>query len=129
VRHFTLEEANALIPTLAGMMEGLQTLLRRMEEIAVEVRQFEFEAMHNGHGKESPIFEAGHDLNEVREEIERGLLILQGTGVHLKSIEQGILDFPTMMAGHEVYLCWQLGEEKVSHWHELEGGFEGRRPL
>jgi hypothetical protein len=129
LRHFTLHEANALIPSLTGLVESLQTLLRRMEKIADEVRQFEFEALRNGHGEKSTIFEPGHDMDETRREIEQGLLILQGTGVHLKSIEHGILDFPTVMFEREVYLCWQLGEEQVAHWHELEAGFDGRRPL
>jgi hypothetical protein len=129
VRHFTIDEANELIPTLTGLIEGLQRLLKRMEEVAEEVRQFELEVMHNGHGKSSPLFQEGHDLDEIRQDIEGGLLIVRETGVHLKSIEHGILDFPTLMFGREVYLCWQLGEEQVSHWHELNTGFAGRKSL
>jgi hypothetical protein len=100
-----------------------------MEEVAEESEQSESSAAGNGNVVESPLFEPGHDLDNLRHQLEQGLLIVHGTGVHLKSIEHGILDFPTFMSGHEVYLCWQLGEERVTCWHPLEAGFAGRRQL
>jgi len=54
---------------------------------------------------------------------------VQGMGVELKDVEVGLIDFRSIREGREVYLCWQLGEEHVTHWHELDTGFAGRQPL
>lgn len=60
----------------------------------------------------------------------RGLLsAVQEMGVVVKDIDRGLVDFPAVIDGREVYLCWQLGEDSVAHWHELDAGFRGRRPL
>ena len=53
----------------------------------------------------------------------------KGVGVELKDPFSGLVDFPAWRHGHEVYLCWRLGEPDVAHWHELDAGFAGRRPL
>jgi hypothetical protein len=50
-------------------------------------------------------------------------------GIALRDIERGLIDFPALASGRQVWLCWQLGEARVDHWHELESGFGGRRPL
>jgi hypothetical protein len=54
---------------------------------------------------------------------------VQGMGVELKDMEIGLVDFRTIREGREVYLCWKLGEESVSYWHELDTGYAGRKPL
>jgi hypothetical protein len=54
---------------------------------------------------------------------------LASSDIVLRDIDRGLVDFPTIRDGREVYLCWQLGEESVSHWHDLESGFGGRQPL
>lgn len=60
----------------------------------------------------------------------RGLLAgLQALGLVVREIEGGLVDFPAIREGREVYLCWRAGEESVCHWHELDTGFGGRRPL
>ena len=50
-------------------------------------------------------------------------------GCFLKDLDSGLVDFPTLWEGREVYLCWKLGEPEVEHWHEIEAGFAGRRSL
>ncbi len=50
-------------------------------------------------------------------------------GCQIKDLENGLIDFPTLWEGREVYLCWKLGEAEVGHWHEVEAGFSGRRSL
>jgi hypothetical protein len=50
-------------------------------------------------------------------------------GIELKDPEQGLIDFRSIREGREVYLCWKLGEERVSHWHEIDAGFAGRQAL
>ena len=50
-------------------------------------------------------------------------------GVHIKDIDKGLCDFPYMRNGRVVYLCWHLGEDSITHWHDIEAGFSGREPL
>jgi hypothetical protein len=50
-------------------------------------------------------------------------------GVHIKDIDRGLCDFPYMRNGRVVYLCWQLGEDAIAFWHDIEAGFAGREPL
>jgi hypothetical protein len=54
---------------------------------------------------------------------------INGQGVILRDPETGLLDFPTRIDGRDVFLCWRLGEDRVSFWHGPETGFSGRRPL
>jgi hypothetical protein len=54
---------------------------------------------------------------------------IHSCGCHLKDLDSGLVDFPTLWEGREVYLCWKLGEPRVGYWHELEAGFAGRRSL
>ena len=54
---------------------------------------------------------------------------LRQLGIETKSVTEGLVDFPAIMDGRMVYLCWRLGELRVSHWHELDAGFRGRQPL
>ena len=52
-----------------------------------------------------------------------------GHDVWLRDIDRGLVDFPALRDGREVYLCWELGENEVAYWHDLEGGYGGREPL
>jgi hypothetical protein len=54
---------------------------------------------------------------------------IQSSGVLIKDINLGLLDFPALRSGQEVYLCWKYGEGEIAFWHEIEAGFAGRRPI
>lgn len=85
----------------------------------------------------------GVPAEEDREETQRMRLRMQGIidqmaaavaridalGITLRDIEQGLIDFPALVGGRQVWLCWQLGETDIAFWHELETGFGSRRPL
>ena len=129
MRHFTVDEANELIPTLTPILEDLQGLQQRLVDVAGEVADFERRAMGNGNGENTDMFKPGHDLREIQREIQQRVHFLQGMGCHLKAIEHGIVDFPTRMYGRDVYLCWRLGEARVAYWHDMDAGFAGRQPL
>ena len=61
--------------------------------------------------------------------MRRLLAALTEVGIVVRDIDRGLIDFPAIIEGREVYLCWQLGEEEVGYWHELDAGFDGRQPL
>jgi hypothetical protein len=121
-RHFSREEANALLPQLT-------TLLTRLREAKDELTDAEaHEALSeaapaNGGG------EHGRQVGVAFLEVRRLLETLERAGIVLRDIDRGLVDFPAVLEGREVYLCWELGEEEVGYWHDLEGGYGGREPL
>jgi hypothetical protein len=121
-RHFTREEANALLPQLT-------TLLTRLREAKDELTDAEaHEALSeaaptNGGG------EQGQQVGVAFLEVRRLLDVVEQAGIVLRDIDRGLVDFPAVVGGQEVYLCWELGEDEVAYWHELEGGYGGREPL
>ena len=121
-RHFTREEANALLPQLT-------TLLTRLREAKDELTDAEaHEALSeaaptNGGG------EQGQQVGVAFLEVRRLLEVVEQAGIVLRDIDRGLVDFPAVVEGHEVYLCWELGEDEVAYWHELEGGYGGREPI
>ena len=129
MRHFTLDEANALLPSLIPVLEELRDLYGRVLTAADVVQDFERRAVQNGHGQGHQVFSPGYDLRQLHQEMQSRLQYLEGIGLHLKDLENGILDFPTRMFGRDVYLCWRLGEERVAYWHDMDAGFAGRQPL
>jgi hypothetical protein len=121
-RHFTLEEANELLPQLT-------TLLTRLREAKDDLTDTEaHEALSeaaptNGGGEQGR--QVGVAFLEVRQLLET----VERAGIVLRDIERGLVDFPALMDDREIYLCWELGEDEVAYWHELEGGYGGREPL
>ena len=68
-------------------------------------------------------------MQGVIDQMSAAVARIDALGITLRDIERGLIDFPALAAGRQVWLCWQLGEADVDHWHELEDGFGGRRPL
>ncbi|MEK0330628.1 MAG: DUF2203 domain-containing protein [Nitrosopumilus sp.] len=69
------------------------------------------------------------NLNSAITKFYESLEILENTGVVVKSIEQGLLDFPSKRFDEEVWLCWKYGETEIKFWHEKDSGFMGRKPV
>jgi len=121
-RHFTPEQANAAIEALAPLLERLRAAKDDLTD--EEAHQLLADAAPTNGGGE-PGRKVGVAFLEVRgilEAIERG-------GVILRDIDRGLIDFPAIHEGQEVYLCWELGEEEVAFWHDISSGYGGRRPL
>jgi hypothetical protein len=117
---FTQESANALLPELSTLLLALRNAY------AVSAAQGEATrtlAPHNGgtaHARE---------WADAERTLAAGLRWLQERGILLKDPERGLVDFPSIRDGEEVYLCWEAGEPHVAWWHDPEAGFAGRQPL
>jgi hypothetical protein len=121
-RHFTRQEANALLPRLEPLLRQLRESKDRLTD--AEAHQVLSEAAAgNGGG------EPGRQVGEAFLEVRRLLDTLSESGIVVRDVDRGLLDFPAIRDGREVYLCWELGEDEVSHWHELADGFGGRQRL
>jgi hypothetical protein len=127
---FTIEEANQTLPLVRAITTDLVQLCNEVVE-----RRQRLAMLTAGRERESgnPYSD---ELTAVESEIEKDAERLRGyveelieLGVEPKSAMDGLVDFPSLMDGRIVYLCWKLGEPEVLHWHELDAGFAGRQGL
>jgi len=121
-RHFTREEADALLPQLTALLGQLQEAKDELTDTEAHEALSEA-APTNGGGEE------GRQVGVAFLEVRRLLDTVERSGIVLRDIDRGLIDFPALMDGREVYLCWALGEDEVGYWHDLEGGYGGREPL
>ena len=121
-RHYTREEANALLPRVGPLLRKL----REAKDLLTDAEAHEAlaeAAPGNGGGGEG--VQVGESFLEVRKLLET----LNDAGIVVRDVDRGLIDFPSLLEGREVYLCWELGEDSVDYWHEIEGGYGGRQPL
>ncbi len=119
---YTVEEANAALPTLRPLLQRLRDARDLLtDEEAHEV--LSGAAPANGGG------EPGVQVGEAFLEVRRLLGALAEAGIVLRDIDRGLIDFPAIVDGREAFLCWELGEDEVGYWHDPDAGFGGRQPL
>ena len=123
MKHFTVEEANALLPKLAPLMKNLLDRRARASRQAQQLGHLLSDFRSN---VGSPELSA---LTVDFAAIERMIDQIQAYGVVLKDVNAGLLDFLSERNGRDVYLCWRYGEEQIEYYHELHTGFSGRQHL
>ena len=129
-REFTLEEANAAV-------EELRPLVRRMVEhgqalSAAQRAQLQLVTRIAGNGGDMQPSDLGELAETIQREADAVTACAQeitAAGAQIKSLEEGLLDFPSERDGEEVLLCWKLGEDDIRYWHGVDEGFAGRKPL
>lgn len=126
-RIFTLAEARSLLPVLKERISRLQQLKIDLQEEWDQLEdrlgdQTNDLALARSALKSSRVIELSNTYNSIMTQLEK-------LGVEVKSVEQGLVDFPYIVAGRLVYLCWQSDEPTISWWHEPEDGFAGRKLL
>jgi hypothetical protein len=117
---YTLDRANERIPELDEML----TVLRAQRDELRELKTA-FEAT-----------EPADDQRRIRlrmqglvDQMQASVARIDGWSITLRDIDTGLVDFPALVSGRQVWLCWQLGEGSIAWWHELDDGFGGRRSL
>jgi len=152
-RFFDLDEANELIPEVRTILESLRG--ERAELIRLRDQLLLIEAAADtpsqtpteanvrgtsrpadpGEGDEDPVGRTGERrvlrlrMQGVIDQMQAGVARIDSFGITLREIETGLIDFPALVAGRQVWLCWRLGEDDVAWWHELGDGFGGRQAL
>jgi Uncharacterized conserved protein (DUF2203) len=121
-RHWTPEQANAALPVVGDTVRRLRDARRKLFE-----RGFDSELAERADstGGAWPGSERARDSIAVA----LGFDLLEKLDIVVRDLERGLVDFPAVIDGREVYLCWLLDEPSVGHWHGVESGFAGRRPL
>lgn len=130
-RLFTVEEANALVPQLQIELAQVARLRVRLTaviealggaDVAVAILQEKSPAPS---GREAD----GEELKALAAGIQEVVARIGSLGAIVKDLEAGLVDFYSVRDGEPVFLCWQLGEPSVAHWHAVDEGFAGRQPL
>jgi hypothetical protein len=129
-RLFTLEEANAAVAELRPIVE--RAVLHRHKLAEAQRQQAALVLQIGGNGGDLQ----PSDLREAVEAIQREAAALtecveqiDAAGAQIKSLEEGLLDFPSLRDDEVVLLCWKLGEDEIAYWHGVDEGFAGRKPL
>jgi hypothetical protein len=122
-RLFTLAEALQLIPQLRKLLIEAGEEWRRMHRLNPEIQKVRDKVPNDGF---SPV---GAEYITAVSHLMYLLQQVKDMGVHIKDVDKGLCDFPYMRNGRVVYLCWHLGEDTITHWHDIESGFSGREPL
>lgn len=126
-RLFTVNEANALLPTVRPLIERILENIRRLKsksETVIRQQQLDPEAADL-----MDRLQQDDEIAQLVNEVKNGVDEIHQHGCICKGVERGLIDFPCMLGAEVVFLCWQLGEPTVGHWHRVEDGFAGRRPL
>jgi hypothetical protein len=122
-QYFTLQEANEALNIIRPLMDGVQAIRENILTNQPEAwPAIEKSAGNGGNKVLSAMIQDFEKLDALVHQI-------LDTGVQIKDINIGLLDFSAMRDGHEVYLCWQYGEEDIAYWHELDAGYAGRLPI
>jgi hypothetical protein len=128
---FTLNEAQTLLPVVEALLRKAQAAGARVEEVEHEMQQLSHRIFLSG-GMHVDVGAAARrraERDKAVQEANDTLKEIDSIGVQVKDLEQGLLDFPSLMDGKTVLLCWKLGEPAITHWHTEEEGFAGRKPL
>lgn len=130
-RHFTIEEANALVPWLRDTFTEVRGLRDRMATGVAAARDMTMKSHSNGGGGavDRHLADIEKELTKLNESIQQRMDDVQRKGIIVRDVDRGLVDFPSLRDGREVHLCWVLGEDAVGFWHETDTGFGGRKPL
>jgi hypothetical protein len=128
---FTLSEAQTLLPVLEALVRRAQAAARRVGELEHEMEQLSQRIFLAGgmHVNVAAVAKRKAQREKALEEARSTLAEMDEIGVQVKDLDAGLLDFPSVMDGKAVLLCWKLGEKEIGYWHSPEDGFEGRKPL
>jgi hypothetical protein len=122
---FTIEEANALLPTMRSILPKIQRAHRRLFSYHEEAKKAADGAEQGGGGLAD-----GMRYAEILIELTNQIGEIEALGVQLKDVDRGLVDFPSLRDGRVVLLCWQIGEgDELEYWHDVDAGFAGRTPL
>lgn len=130
-RTFTVSEAEALLPVLESLLRSAIQAKALIEEVDAEQQQLANRIFVNG-GTLVDIVSVARRKAEREKALQKAkdaVAEIDATGVQVKDLDIGLLDFPCVVGEDVILLCWKLGEKKITHWHGMQEGFAGRKPI
>ena len=130
-RLFTLREALELLPHVQAWLDEALAAKNSIEEIEADLHGLAAHITMSGGVEIDPVAVVKKKVGRLRhiEAAQAAVKSIEETGCILKDLDRGLLDFPALLDGKEVYLCWQRGEPTIQFWHRIEDGFAGRRRI
>lgn len=122
-RYFTLQEANETLSSIRPLLDEIQSIRKEILARQPEVWPVVERSAGNGGSR------TASKLVQEFEKLDALVHQVQDTGALFKDINLGLLDFPALKDGREVYLCWKYGEDDIAFWHEIEAGYAGRQSI
>jgi len=122
--HFTLKEANAILPSV---IEKFKHIVNIKSEVGRIQSEMETDPKYMTNFKDY-VYKK-QELNLAITDFYKSIEELESMGVMIKSVEQGLLDFPSLRFNEEIWLCWKEGETEIKFWHGKDEGFNGRKPV
>jgi len=128
--YFTLEEANALLPWLEEQFSRMVPLRDELAASQEQLISLLRRRRSNGHSSsEEEIAQSQREVDRLTRDLQQLLQEVSQQGILVRDVGRGLVDFPSVREGREVYLCWLRGEARIDYWHETDIGFAGRQPL
>src|SRR3954469_4738951 len=130
-KNFTLAEAQVLLPILESLLRAAMEGKKLIEDVDAEFQALSSRIFLNGGTFLNivPLAKRKHDREKAVQSVKDALAEIDATGVQVKDIDIGLLDFPCLVEDRVILLCWKLGETGITHWHSTEEGFAGRKPI
>lgn len=130
-RTFTLDEAQSLLPVLESLLRTAISAKKLIEQTDVELQGLHHRIFLNGGMFLDVVPLARRRAERVKAEqrAKDAVAEIDSIGVQVKDLDIGLLDFPCVVEGQTVLLCWKLGEKSITHWHGTQEGFAGRKPI
>ena len=130
-RFFTLEQAEQLLPAVEAAIREAIALQSEYQEADAEREDFSRRvAMLGGMRVDrAQVTEQANRREAIAERFKDAIEKIHELGCLVKDLNTGLVDFPTLLDGEEVYLCWRLGEPGIRFWHGVHEGFRGRKPI
>ena len=127
-KFFTLSEANRTLPLVKRVVQDIASLYPSWKDLVSRYELIAAKARPDwGESPEQLALKA--QIDDVARKINACLVELEQVGCEFKGFEEGLVDFHGKLEGREILWCWKLGEDRITHWHELEAGFQGRQPI
>ena len=120
--HYTIEEARVLLPKVREWLARLEKAQHELERLEQRLGNLAKEGEDLGGGT---VNSWGTAWAEVRESVFH----CESRESLIKDLERGLVDFPALRDGKEIFLCWEKDEDDIEHWHDLDSGYAGREPL
>jgi len=128
-RYYAIDEANAAL-------RDVEPILAALRDQRAELIELRDQAVAETPGDDAPTDEAAEALRLLRlrmqgliDQMQAGVVRLVDRDITLRDISTGLIDFPALLSGNHIWLCWRLGETEVGHWHRHDEGFDSRRSL
>ena len=121
-KHYTRDEARALLPQIRKWLEHLNRLRKDLERFDKRIGGLAEQGSDTGGKTVNEWIRTQADMQEILAEFQRRRIMI-------KNVERGLIDFPAIIGGKEVFLCWEQDEEGIEFWHDIEAGYGGRERL